>query len=189
MISIAILIINKIMKKIFYTFLAASIMFVSCKKEEESSINIPNSVEGCTNSTATNYNINATSDDGSCIYDITGIWETQTALFNGVNQLMGLQLTYIWDAGAVNRRTYDADTIMTSYIAGPAILTDGDPSVLAWTGTAYPTGSASFEAYLTVNIDKMLDDSNMTWRYTTADGTTVVETLVKSTTYTLSDWK
>ena len=177
------------MKKIFYTFLAASIMFVSCKKEEESSINIPNSVEGCTNSTATNYNINATSDDGSCIYDITGIWETQTALFNGVNQLMGLQLTYIWDAGAVNRRTYDADTIMTSYIAGPAILTDGDPSVLAWTGTAYPTGSASFEAYLTVNIDKMLDDSNMTWRYTTADGTTVVETLVKSTTYTLSDWK
>ena len=180
------------MKKIFYTFLAASIIFVSCKKEEESSINIPNSVEGCTNSTATNYNINATSGDGSCIYDITGIWETQTALFNGVNQLMGLQLTYIWDAGAVNRRTYDADTIsslMTSYIAGPAILTDGDPSILEWSGIYYPTGGPSGEISLTCYIDKMSNNSNMTWRYTMADGTTVVETLVKSTTYTLSDWK
>jgi len=177
------------MKKIFYAFLAASIILVSCKKEEESSINIPNSVEGCTDSTAINYNFNATSDNGSCIYDITGVWETQATLVNGVNQLMGLQLTYIWDAGGVNRRTYDADSIMTSYIAGPAILTYGDPSILEWSGIYYPTGGPSGEVSLTCYIDKMSNNSNMTWTYITADSITVVETLVKSTTYTLSDWK
>ena len=45
------------MKKLIYTFLAISIIFASCKKEE-----------GCTDPIAINYNADAEKDDGSCTY-------------------------------------------------------------------------------------------------------------------------
>ena len=45
------------MKKITYIFIAISIIFVSCKKEE-----------GCTDPAATNYNSDAENDDGSCLF-------------------------------------------------------------------------------------------------------------------------
>ena len=45
------------MKKILYTFLAVSIIFSACKKED---------TEGCTNEQSLNYNANATINDGSC---------------------------------------------------------------------------------------------------------------------------
>jgi hypothetical protein len=56
------------MKKLIYTFLAVSIIFSACKKEE-----------GCTDPTATNYNADAEKDDGSCIAVISGCTD-QTAL-------------------------------------------------------------------------------------------------------------
>ena len=40
--------------------LSAVFIFLSCKKEE---------IGGCTSSWATNYNADATFDDGSCVYD------------------------------------------------------------------------------------------------------------------------
>ena len=43
------------MKKIFFLFLLCSVFF-SCKKE------------GCTDVKATNYDVNANQDDGSCKY-------------------------------------------------------------------------------------------------------------------------
>ena len=49
------------MKKLIYIFLAISIIFAACKKEEEE-------VPGCIDSTALNYNPNATVDNGSCVY-------------------------------------------------------------------------------------------------------------------------
>lgn len=45
------------MKNLAVLFLVASLMITSCKKE------------GCTNPTATNYNIEATKDDGSCVFE------------------------------------------------------------------------------------------------------------------------
>jgi hypothetical protein len=45
------------MKKLLYTFLAVSIIFAACKKEE-----------GCTDPIAINYNADAEKDDGSCTY-------------------------------------------------------------------------------------------------------------------------
>ena len=51
------------MKKLIYTFLAVSMIFTACKKEE-----------GCTDAIATNYNADAEDDDNSCIYSIVGAW-------------------------------------------------------------------------------------------------------------------
>ena len=62
----------KKMKKILYLFIDVPLVFSSCSKEDDD--NTPNAVQGCTDPAATNYNQNATQDDGSCTYIITGIW-------------------------------------------------------------------------------------------------------------------
>ena len=60
------------MKKLLYLFLAVSFIFTACKKEE-----------GCTDSTATNYNADAEDDDGSCTYGLTGgIWTTTNVIID-----------------------------------------------------------------------------------------------------------
>tara|TARA_Y100000589_G_scaffold318084_1_gene344999 strand:- start:210 stop:719 length:510 start_codon:yes stop_codon:yes gene_type:complete len=51
------------MKKLLLILLCLPLLFSSCKKEE-----------GCTDPIATNYNSDAESDDGSCVYSIIGIW-------------------------------------------------------------------------------------------------------------------
>ena len=59
----------KKMKKILYLFIFVPLVFSSCSKEDDD--NTPNAVQGCTDPAATNYNQNATQDDGSCTYIIT----------------------------------------------------------------------------------------------------------------------
>ena len=58
------------MNKVLYTLLAVSIIFAACKKED---------VDGCMDTTATNYNEIATVDDGSCILGIVGVWTPTSA--------------------------------------------------------------------------------------------------------------
>ena len=66
------------MKKILYTFLAVSIIFAACKKEEDEVV-APTVISGCTDAIATNYDATATTDDGSCIYSIVGgAWITDS---------------------------------------------------------------------------------------------------------------
>ena len=55
------------MKKITYLFIAISIVFVSCTKEE-----------GCTDPIAVNYNSDAENDDGSCEFSIIGVWSANS---------------------------------------------------------------------------------------------------------------
>ena len=182
---------NKIMKKILYLFLTVSLIFSSCKKEEDE----PTVINGCTDSQATNYNANATNDDASCMYDVSGVWETTSAVLNGVDQLAGkTDLYYIWDNGQLGTETYDASGTMMGYSIGTGTLVAGNPNVLTWSGEVYmdPNNpSVGVPASLTVNIDFITNNNNMTWRYvnypTAAD--TYVKTLVRSSTYSLSDWK
>lgn len=64
---------NIIMKKFIYIFFAISIVSTSCTKKE-----------GCTDSFATNFNIDAENDDGSCVFGVAGgSWITQSTTTNG----------------------------------------------------------------------------------------------------------
>jgi len=56
------------LKKFIYTFLAVSIIFAACKKEECEAVILPITSAGCTDSTASNYDPLATVDDGSCVF-------------------------------------------------------------------------------------------------------------------------
>ena len=61
------------MKKILFIILIISFVFSSCKKEE-----------GCMDPLATNFNIDAEKDDGSCIFSIAGgTWTTQSIVSTG----------------------------------------------------------------------------------------------------------
>ena len=72
------------MKKFIYFFFAFSIIFSSCTKEE-----------GCTDPLATNFNVDAENDDGSCIFGLAGgEWITQSITSTGslTATMMGLPL-------------------------------------------------------------------------------------------------
>jgi len=47
-----------------------------------STYNLGSGIPGCTDNTATNYNVNATWDDGSCVYGITGCTDPSAANYN-----------------------------------------------------------------------------------------------------------
>ena len=48
-----------------------SLIFVSCTKEE-----------GCTDPVAANYNSDAENDDGSCVFDLVGVWIPESVDYN-----------------------------------------------------------------------------------------------------------
>ena len=90
------------MKKILYLFLTVSLIFSSCKKEEDEVVT-PTVISGCTDSDATNYIANATSDDGTYIYKVTeAVWSITSQTLNGINMQDAdiLYYQYLWDDGS-----------------------------------------------------------------------------------------
>ena len=59
------------MKKYIFFFITFALVFSSCTKEE-----------GCTDPLATNFNVDAENDDGSCIFGLAGgEWITESITF------------------------------------------------------------------------------------------------------------
>ena len=86
------------MKKLIYTFLAVSIIFAACKKEDE--VITPTVISGCMDATATNYNSSATNDDGSCTYSIVGVWTpTSVVLDSSMTTTIAGDIIDVFDFG------------------------------------------------------------------------------------------
>jgi len=167
------------MKKTLYLFLAIALTFSSCKKEE-----------GCTDSQATNYNADAEEDDASCIYSLAGVWETTSAKLNGVEEMgqIGEDILFIWNDGsvAVFSSSTDGSPLMNGEgfysvnsqnnfnLSLDIVLADGTQVSFSGSG----------------GIDIMTNANNMTWRYDNYlnTGGIYVKKMVKSSTYSLSDW-
>ena len=72
------------MKKYIYFLFAFALIFSSCTKEE-----------GCTDPLATNFNVDAENDDGSCVFGIAGgEWITQSIVASGsiTASMMGIPI-------------------------------------------------------------------------------------------------
>ena len=172
------------MKKILYVFLTVSLFFSACKKDDDNSNNTPSVVQGCTDSDATNYNTNATSDDGNCIYKVTeAVWSITSQTLNGINMQDSdiLYYQYLWDNESYGWEEWSISTgELVDYQGGPGLgfITSPSQNVL----TLYDG-----EDNLTITIDIMTDNNNMTWRASGPGGDFVAE-LVR-TSRSLDLWK
>ncbi len=178
------------MKKAFYTFLLISpLVFISsCEEDKE---------EGCTDSQAINYNSGADIDDSTCLYDWTGVWEITSAILNGDPMFPTTQITeavyYInLESGVIGTQNYNSNGDLTHY-GDWNIISNSNNSVVmggAWYDYSTDEEFAVFPS-IAFNVDFMTNNHNMTWRFVDFPnpGDTYVETLVRSTTYSLSDWQ
>jgi hypothetical protein len=184
------------MKKILYLFLTVSLIFSSCKKEEDEVVT-PTVISGCTDSDATNYNASATNDDGLCEYDITGVWETTSSVLNG-DELMGgpltaVELYYFFTDGTLGTENYDESGNLWAYGEWNINSITSFPNSMTISGTVYnlTDGTEQEILGLNANVDNLTNANNMTWRFTNypSAADTYVKTLVRSTAFSLSDWK
>jgi len=73
------------MKKFIYLLLTISLIY-NCSSDDDNTSNTQ--VSGCTDPQATNYNANANSDNGTCLYSIVGDWTvTEYTLSDGTDIL------------------------------------------------------------------------------------------------------
>ena len=112
------------MKKLLYLFLVIPLVFASCSKEEDDNNNSPTTVSGCTDPDAVNYNSNATSDDGTCMYDITdAVWSITSQTVDGMDILDATVISYVylWADGTFGWEDMDIETFdIVDWGGGPS---------------------------------------------------------------------
>jgi len=171
------------MKKIIYFFLTVSLIFSSCKKEEDEVVT-PTVITGCMDSDAANYMPSATVNSG-CLYDITGaVWGITSLTINGANEMNSNVAVYLWANGDYGSETWslDGETLL-GYEGGPGI---GSYSIPTTNSITLNSGGGNIATF---SIDVPLNDNdNMTWRTTDSNGGAVVTTLIRSN-WSLNDWK
>ena len=148
------------MKKLLYTLLAVSIIFAACKKED---------VDGCMDTTATNYNEIATVDDGSCILGIVGVWTPTTV--SGTQSMSVTVMGQIIDS-------YDTAFTMTAAEAGM----DGDVEFTA-DGNMYEGGDTNSYTY-SGNVLTITEDGESETQTCTVTSTSLTVSFSETETYT-----
>jgi len=111
------------MKKLLYLFLAGSIVFAACKKEDDA----PVAINGCTESTATNYNSNATNDDGSCTYDLVGKW-------TATNVVIDSTLTVSYMGETIDSLSSSGNRTLTTQMVGSPTSLEFMSNGTVWDG-------------------------------------------------------
>ena len=82
------------MKELLYLFFSLSIIFSACKKEDED-MPTPTVINGCMDTSATNYNANTTNDDSSCIYGFTAVTWIATDIIGDTSLIVSYMGTAI----------------------------------------------------------------------------------------------
>jgi len=146
------------MKKTLYLFLAVSLIFTACKKEE-----------GCTDPIATNYNADAEEDDNSCTYGIVGVWTPISV--SGTSSMTVVVLGETVDS-------FDTTFTMTAAEADM----DGDVEFTA-DGNMYIDGDTNSYTY-SGNVLTVTDDEGTKTRSCTVTSTSLTVIFSDTETYT-----
>lgn len=97
--------------------MAMSLIFVSCTKEE-----------GCTDPVAANYNSDAENDDGSCVFDLVGVWIPESVDYNiNVTATLAGQTIYSMDTSYTSTpqdTSWDIEGNMEFTSSGTLITSD-----------------------------------------------------------------
>jgi len=135
------------MKKTIYILTVISLIFVSCTKEE-----------GCTDPVAANYNSDAENDDGSCVFDLVGVWSPESVDYNiNVTATLAGQTIYSMDTSYTSTpqdTSWDIEGNMEFTSSGTLITSDETQNYTTSGNTLTITESDGEESEATYTVSK-----------------------------------
>ena len=127
--------------------MAMSLIFVSCTKEE-----------GCTDPVAANYNSDAENDDGSCVFDLVGVWIPESVDYNiNVTATLAGQTIYSMDTSYTSTpqdTSWDIEGNMEFTSSGTLITSDDTQNYTTSGNTLTITESDGEENEATYTVSK-----------------------------------
>jgi len=135
------------MKKTIYILTVISLIFASCTKEE-----------GCTDPVAANYNSDAENDDGSCVFDLVGVWSPESVDYNiNVTATLAGQTIYSMDTSYTSTpqdTSWDIEGNMEFTSSGTLITSDETQNYTTSGNTLTITESDGEESEATYTVSK-----------------------------------